>query len=272
VSTEDERPDAVGPPESPRPGSAAARAASRARRIGSGSRPVPGRRPSPGLPAQRPGIEPVLPGAEPPRPGIEPVPAGAEPSRSGAEPSRSGVEPDVPVAWRPSPGRAARGSATLPWLAALLAATVALALAVADLLVWHPWHHEQSVAEQRERLLAAVRPAVTRVVSYDYRHFDQDTAAAAASLAEPFRDEYQRSVRTTIRAQALERKSVVKGEVGSVGITAVTDDGKQATVLVLGEQTITNTLQPQGEHDPISVRVTVQLVHGKWLISKIDLV
>jgi Mce-associated membrane protein len=156
----------------------------------------------------------------------------------------------------------------------VVAGMLVIALAVADVLLWRPWHHEQTVAEQRERLIASVNPAVAKVVSYDYRHIDQDTAAAAAVLSEPFSDEYQRSVKTTIRARALKLKSVVEGEVGSSGITSVTDDGKQATVLVLGQQTITNTLHPapNPEIDPLSLRVTVSLVHGKWLISKLDLV
>ncbi len=159
-------------------------------------------------------------------------------------------------------------------LAVLVAGLQVIALAAADVLLWHPWRHEQTAAEQRERLIASVNPAVAKVVSYDYRHIDQDTATAAAYLAEPFRDEYQRSIKTTIRAQALKLKSVVQGEVGSSGITSVTDDGKQATVLVLGQQTITNTVHPatNPERDPISVRVTLTLVHGRWLISKMDLV
>jgi Mce-associated membrane protein len=238
VSTDDEKPDAA---EASRPTSSPA---ARARRIGGASHPATGRRPSPG-----PSAAPVAPEAD--------APAPHRPS---------------PVPW-PSTVRRRR-TTPLQRLAILVAGLLVIALAVADVLLWQPWHHDQTVAEQRERLIASVNPAVAKVVSYDYRHIDQDTAAAAANLAEPFRDEYQRSIKTTIRAQALKLKSVVQGEVGSSGITSVTDDGKQATVLVLGQQTITNTLHPatNPERDPISVRVTLTLVHGRWLISKMDLV
>lgn len=153
-----------------------------------------------------------------------------------------------------------------------MAGVVVIALAAVDVLVWHPWQHKQTVAEQRERLAASVSAAVPKVVSYDYRHIDQDAAAAEAYLAEPFKDEYHKAIETTVKASAAKQKAVVTGEIGSFGITSVTGDGNQATVLVLGQQTITSTLHPQGEHDPISLRVTVSLVHGKWLISKLDLV
>ncbi|HYU04335.1 MAG TPA: hypothetical protein VEL02_10885 [Jatrophihabitantaceae bacterium] len=202
------------------------------------------------------------------------VSAAAETETAPAAPEAKAPAPHrpSPMPW-PSPVRRPR-TTPLQRLTILVAGLLVIALAAADVLLWHPWHHEQTAAEQRERLIASVNPAVAKVVSYDYRHIDQDTAAAAAYLAEPFRDEYQRSIKTTIREQALKLKSVVHGEVGSSGITSVTDDGKQATVLVLGQQTITNTQHPatNPERDPISVRVTLTLVHGRWLISKMDLV
>ncbi len=241
MSTDDEKPDAADAPR------LASSPAARARRIGGASHPATGRRPSPG-----PSAAPAAPAA--------------------AEATAPALHRPSPV---PSPSVVRRPRTTpLRRLAILVAGLLVIALAAADILFWHPWHHDQTAAEQRERLIASVNPAVAKVVSYDYRHIDQDTAAAAAYLAEPFRDEYQRSIKTTIRAQALKLKSVVQGEVGSSGISSVTDDGKQATVLVLGQQTITNTLHPatNPERDPISVRVTLTFVHGRWLISKMDLV
>jgi Mce-associated membrane protein len=242
VSTDGEKPDAA---EAPRLTSSPA---ARARRIGGASHPATGRRPSPG-------------------PSASASAAPAAPEATAPAPHRPSPVPGPSTVRRPR-------TTPLQRLAILVAGLLVIALAAADVLLWQPWHHEQTAAEQRERLIASVNPAVAKVVSYDYRHIDQDTAAAAAYLAEPFRDEYQRSIKTTIRAQALKLKSVVQGEVGSSGITSVTDDGKQATVLVLGQQTITNTLHPatNPERDPISVRVTLTLVHGRWLISKMDLV
>jgi len=62
---------------------------------------------------------------------------------------------------------------------------------------------------------------------------------------------------------------VVIGEVGSSAVTSVSGDGKQAVCSwCSGQQTVTNTTQRSSRaYDVVSLRVTAQLVHGKWLVA-----
>jgi Mce-associated membrane protein len=50
----------------------------------------------------------------------------------------------------------------------------------------------------------------------------------------------------------------------------VSADGKQVTVVVFGEQKVTNTSLSQPRIDLFRVRVTLDRVGGQWLVSKFD--
>ncbi len=265
-------------------GSAQAQAASRARRIGGGSRPTPGPRATPGS-GVKPGRQPesgsrrgagrgsVLGrrgmsglGLGTPRKADEGDAATPRSSRT-AESARR----------RPSPVPRTRAAvreqsrpALLAWLPAVIAAALVVALVVVDLLLYASWRDQPSKAERREQLLASVNSSVAKVLSYDYRHLDQDANAAAAGLTGTFKDDYTKSMATTVKKDAPGVKAIVTGEVGSSGIASVSGDGKQAVVLILGQQTVSNTSLKSPRLDSVSLRVTATLVHGKWLIAKLD--
>ena len=50
----------------------------------------------------------------------------------------------------------------------------------------------------------------------------------------------------------------------------VSADGKQVTVVVFGQQKVTNTSLSAPRIDPFRVRATMDLVAGHWLVSKFD--
>jgi Mce-associated membrane protein len=208
---------------------------------------------------------------------VEPSPAGEADSREDV-PERAGRS-RVSVKRRPSPAprtrwisrqRSRAHSGLLRWLPAVVAAALVVALVVVDLSIYPSWHSQPSKAERRERLLASVNSAVAKVLSYDYRHIDQDATAAAANLTGKFRDDYTKSMATTVKRDAPGVKAVVTGEVGSSGIASVSADGNQAVVLVLGQQTVSNTSLSTPRLDSVSLRVTLARVGGKWLIAKLD--
>jgi hypothetical protein len=163
--------------------------------------------------------------------------------------------------------REVRRSQLLRWMPAIVAGALVVALAVLDVLLLQNWRDQPGKAERREQLVATVNGAVADVLSYDYRHLDTNEAAAAAQLTGKFKDQYVASMNTTIKPKAPADKAVVVGEVGSTAVTSVSGDGKQAVMLVLGQQTVTNATQTTPRYDPVSLRVTVTLVHGKWLVS-----
>ncbi len=223
---------------SSRTGRPEAQAASRARRIGGGSRPRPGPRPSPG-----------------PRP--EPRPEPALRRRDEAEATSLRLQ-------------ALDRATVLRWLPVTVACVLVVGLLIADLLLFTTSRNQPSKAERREQLVASVNSAVAMVLSYDYRHVDQDASAAAANLTGTFKDDYVKSMATTVERNAPGVKAVVTGEVGSSGIASVSSDGKQAIVLVLGQQTVSNTSLKTPRLDTVSLRVTALRIHGKWLIAKLD--
>jgi Mce-associated membrane protein len=259
----------VGDPESGgRTRSTAAQAASRARRMG--TRPTPGPN---GRPRSSEGE------ADPER--IETAKTTDTGDEAGADAVRTASRTRVAGSRRPSPGplgradlraeadreTAVRRADWRRWLPAGIAAALVVALAVVDVVLLQSWRNQPDKAERREQLVASVNTAVARVLSYDYRHLAADQSAAAAQLTGTFKAQYVTSMNTTIKPGAPAAKAVVIGQVGESSITSVSGDGKQAVLLVLGQQTVANTQQKTPRYDMVNLRVTAQLVHGKWLVS-----
>ena len=250
----------------------AAQAASRARRMGTRPTPEPNGRPRPSEgDAEAHPIET----AKTPDTGNE----SADEAAAGA--MRIASRTRVAGSRRPSPGplgradlraesdreTAVRRADWRRWLPAGIAAALVVALAVVDVVLLQSWRNQPDKAERREQLVASVNTAVARILSYDYRHLAADQSAAAAHLTGTFKAQYVTSMNTTIKPGAPAAKAVVIGQVGESSITSVSGDGKQAVLLVLGQQTVTNTQQKTPRYDMVNLRVTAQLVHGKWLVS-----
>jgi len=99
----------------------------------------------------------------------------------------------------------------------------------------------------------------------DYRHLDA-TGGRVGYLTGKFKDQTSPRWNTTIKPGASGRHACHRRG-GLLAVTSVSGDGKQAVLLVLGQQTVTNTTQKQPRYDVVSLRVTAQLVHGKWLVA-----
>jgi hypothetical protein len=257
--------DGGGAGDARRPGSAAARAASRARRMGGAARPSSGS-------AGQPGAGPTVPSGD----------TGTDTAAADG-PGSATSRGRVAGARRPSPGSlsraevraeaareaAARRADWRRWIPAGVAAALVVALAIADVVLLQDWRGQPTRPERREKLLATVDAAMTKVLSYDYRHLAADASAAELSLTGTFKDQYVASINSTIKPAAPSAHPVVVGEVGWSGITSVSDDGQQAVLLVLGQQTVTNVAQKTPRSDPVTLKVTAQRVHGTWLISNL---
>jgi Mce-associated membrane protein len=153
-------------------------------------------------------------------------------------------------------------------LVALLAVAV-LALAVLDgwLLTSRPGAGSKG---QREQALSTAKTAVPLILSYDYRHFDPDVAAAKARLTGRAVTDYVQAMSTTIEPTATKVHAVVQAQTDGAGVEAVSDTGDQVTVVVFGEQKVTNTSLTAPRIDLFRVRVTLDRVQGQWLVSKFD--
>ncbi|MDQ1722071.1 MAG: Mce-associated rane protein [Pseudonocardiales bacterium] len=229
---------------------------SRARRSAAAA-PEGLRRPSPRpAPAIAPAAASALAAAAPP---AGPAPAGPAPDGPDAQPAEL-------VSGRPSAADRARRAP--PWLVAVLAVAL-LALAGLDgwLLTSQPASGSRA---QRDQALSTAKSAVPLILSYDYRHFDSDVSAAKARLTGRAVTDYVQAMTKTIEPTASEVHAVVQAQTDGAGVEAVSSNGDQVTVVVFGEQKVTNTSLTAPRIDLFRVRVTLDRVHGQWLVSKFD--
>jgi Mce-associated membrane protein len=255
----------------------------------SGTRPTPGARPSPtsrarrtaaGAPdaLRRPRPAPLatpaevgsLPGNQDGQAPVGPV---ASSVNIGKDTETEAVERiDTPLAGsseapesRPPAGSRRRAPA---WLAAVL---VVLLLALAALDGWMLTHQPSSGSKsEREQALSTAKTAVPLILSYDYRHFDSDVGAARGRLTGRAVDDYVQAMAKSIKPTAAKVHAVVQAQTDGAGVEAVSGNGKQVTVVVFGEQKVTNTSVTAPRIDLFRVRVTLDLVAGQWLVSKFD--
>lgn len=272
----------------PRRSSPSAQAASRARRIG--GRPLPGPRP----PA-RPGA-----GAEPAEAPVDNAtdPAPVQPRRAtratraaAPEPSAKPAATSAKLAKRPRPaaragaGEAGSGDADtermrrqferLRWVPAVVAGLAVAALV--GLCVWQshgvwwakPQHDTRD--QVRQQVLAAAKPCVAAIVSYDYRNLTASEKAGQACITGTFKADYTKAMETTVKTLAPQTKTVQVFQVAKAGVERVSPDGKQWVVLIYGQQQVTNTSTAKGTPrlDILNVEATLNKVGGTWLVSSI---
>jgi len=232
---------------------------SRARRIG--GRPVP--RPEPDAardtpPAQQVGaattpVAPVATTKAAPR--YEPVPEPtAEP---GAEPRRG-----FPVQWIP----------------AIVLGVAVVVLAVFVVVVSHGvyWAKTDNSAGTRtvhqEEVLAATKKCFAQINSYDYRKLDGLLQKDLACTTGTFTGDLRQAVQKEILRLAPQVKATQTAQVNKAGIASVSPSGNQVVTLIYGQlaQSNTKTAKSSPRLDVVGAVVTVDYVHGRWLIAKVD--
>ncbi|HEX8095644.1 hypothetical protein [Jatrophihabitans sp.] len=166
------------------------------------------------------------------------------------------------------PSAAGAGRLVPAWLVAALAVVV-LALAGLDgwLLTSQPGSGSRA---EREQALSTAKSAVPLILSYNYQRFDADVAAAKARLTGRAVDDYLKAMTKTIKPTATKVHAVVQAQTDGAGVEAVSGNGSQVTVVVFGEQKVTNTSLTAPRIDLFRVRVTLDRVQGQWLVSKFD--
>ena len=229
---------------------------SRARRIG--GRPVP--RPEPDAdrdtpPARQDGAAttPVAPvTTTKPAPRYEPVP---EPT---AEPTAE-------------PGAAPRRGFPVQWIPAVV---LAVFVVVASHGVY--WAKTDNSAGtrtvQQEEVLAATKKCFAQINSYDYRKLDGLLQKDLACTTGTFTGDLRQAVQKEILRLAPQVKATQTAQVNKAGIASVSPSGNQVVTLIYGQlaQSNTKTAKSSPRLDVVGAVVTVDYVHGRWLIAKVD--
>ena len=163
----------------------------------------------------------------------------------------------------------AADEARLSWGRLLIAAFPVLALLLAlgvGYLKWLDGTARESRAAAEESIRAASDSTIA-ILSYKPETVDQDLKAAADRLAEPFRAQYTQLVTDVVAPGAKQQHISAVATVPAAASVWAT--GKQAVVLVFVDQTTTiGTDAPT--QSTSSVRVSLDKVDGRWLITQFD--
>ncbi len=158
--------------------------------------------------------------------------------------------------------RASRGRLLVTALPAL---ALILALGV-GYLKWLDGSARESRAAAEQSIRAASDSTIA-ILSYQPETVDQQLKAAADRLAEPFRQQYSQLVNDVVAPGAKQQHISAVATVPAAASVWAT--GKQAVVLVFVDQTTTiGTDAPT--QSTSSVRVSLDKVDGRWLISQFD--
>jgi Mce-associated membrane protein len=155
------------------------------------------------------------------------------------------------------------------WTRLLVAGLPILALILALGVGYLKWL-DGTARESRAAAEASVRAAsesTIAILSYKPETVDQQLKAGADRLAEPFRQQYTQLVNDVVAPGAKQQHISAVATVPAAASVSAT--GKHAVVLVFVDQTTTvgNDAPTQSTS---SVRVSLEKVGGRWLISQFD--
>lgn len=217
--------------------------------------------------------EPLAP--EPVRPEPEPLPPPAQPVVPDPEPFvPAPAEPAVPEPVLPPAGpRAAHAGALARAAAASLVLFAVLALALTTLTTVklagnHPPCGPVGTGAQLAEVATAAS-SVRVVLSYDYRHLDKDFAAAERLLTPAFRKKYVDTTNKGVKPLAAKYKAITSADVTGAGLVSTTR-GSCDHVLVLVQQTVTNSQLAQPRLDRSRIDVLMVRRDGRWLIGDLN--
>jgi Mce-associated membrane protein len=160
-------------------------------------------------------------------------------------------------------------SGRLSWTRLLVAGLPVLALILAlgvGYLKWLDGTARESRAAAEQSIRAATDSTIA-ILSYKPETVDRDLKSAADRLAEPFRQQYTQLVNDVVAPGAKQQHIMAVATVPAAASVLAT--GKHAVVLVFVDQTTTigNDAPTQSTS---SVRVSLEKVDGRWLISQFD--
>lgn len=141
-----------------------------------------------------------------------------------------------------------------------------LAGAVASGLDWRRTH---AAEDDGDAAVAAARAEVLALTSVSAKTTEDDIDRLLAGATSDFRDELERQ--TDAFRQALVSADVTStGEVVSAGLSSLED--AKATVLVAASGTVANAKAKQPEPRNYRMRVDLQKVQDRWLVSGLEFV
>ena len=159
--------------------------------------------------------------------------------------------------------------ARIRWARLLVTALPAVALILAlgvGYLKWLDGTERESGIAAEQSVKSAAESTIA-ILSYKPESVDQDLTSAADRLTAGFRQQYTQLVTDVVAPGAKQQHITAAATVPAAASVIAT--GKQAVVLVFVDQTTTIGNDPPTQSTS-SVRVTLDKIDGKWLISQFD--
>ena len=126
-------------------------------------------------------------------------------------------------------------------------------------------------AVPQEQVLAAVKKCFAQINTYDYRRLDGLVQKDLACTTGTFTNDLRRALQTQILRLAPKVKATQTAQINKAGIASVSPSGDQVVALIYGQlsQSNTQTAKASPRVDVVGAVVTVDNVHGTWLIAKV---
>ncbi|MGN2639883.1 hypothetical protein ACTD5D_27705 [Nocardia takedensis] len=184
--------------------------------------------------------------------------------------SEAGVTPDgdADASTPPPPSRWSRTLALGRRFLLPATALVAIAALVAAGILGRQLHTERARDAAARDALAAARTYAVTLTSVDANNLDRDFAAVLDGATGDFKDMYSRSS-GQLRQLLLENKATGKGTVLEAAVKSGTET--EVEVLLFIDQTVTNAASADPRVDRSRVEMTMRLVDGRWLASRVYL-
>ncbi|MFC9355199.1 hypothetical protein ACFTZB_01260 [Rhodococcus sp. NPDC057014] len=164
-------------------------------------------------------------------------------------------------------GRRPVGRLTLA--AIVLFGVVALASGVLGVKSFSDWRTTEAAAARNATVLDTATQMATNLVTLRHQSIDEDIQKVADGTTGPFHEQFATS--SSGFGDVLNQGQVEStGEVKSAGVVDATDD--HATVLAAVTSTVKNTEAPDGEMRVYRMKMTLDLVEGRWLVSNVEFV
>lgn len=197
-----------------------------------------------------------------------------DPANEAEEASESSVvEPDSATAdtSTPPPGAGGASEAARRWprrvaIGALLVVTV-VAVASATVFGWK-YTEMRAVESAADQARATARNYAVTLTSVDSDGLDQNFTDVLDGATGEFKEMYAQSSEQ-LKQLLIDNKATAQGTVVEDGIKSATTT--KVEVLLFVDQAVTNTVTPEPRMDRSRVVMTMELVDGRWLASKVDL-
>jgi Mce-associated membrane protein len=182
---------------------------------------------------------------------------------------RAVTEPDGDEgASDPAPSRRSRFGTTPLWIAAV-AVVIVITLAVLAFLQTLSLRHHDDLGKQRSAAIEAASTEVATLLTVKKATSTTVLKKLLDGATADFHDQLQQQAK--VFQQAITQGKVTStGSIAAAGLVSMT--GSKATVALAAKATVRNASSPKGDARNYRLTVTVQQIHGRWLVAGLKFV